>query len=91
VSDKQEHLKEESKFAQMGLQVVNNEAFKRAFAVRRAQIFDIFCRTGKDQGDIREEAWRTMQNLDSLEKFFETALTTGKMADKQLETLQKLN
>ncbi len=89
--NQEEQLKEESKFAQMGQQVVNNEAFKRAFAVRRAQIFDIFCRTGKDQGDIREEAWRTMQNLDSLEKFFETALTTGKMADTQLETLQKLN
>jgi hypothetical protein len=91
VNDRDEQLKEESKFAQMGLQVVNNEAYKAAFNVRRAQIFDVFCKTNKDQADIREEAWRTMKNLDSLDAFFKTALTTGKMADITLDELEKSN
>jgi len=91
VNDHEEQLKEESKFAQMGMQVVNNEAYKTAFNVRRAQIFEVFCKTNKDQSDIREEAWRTMKNLDSLDAFFKEALTTGKMADMTLEQLEKSN
>ncbi len=91
MSNDDDQLKEESKFAQMGLQVVNNEAYKAAFNVRRAQIFDVFCKTNKDQADIREEAWRTMKNLDSLDAFFKRALTTGNMADISLEQLEKSN
>lgn len=91
MNDQREQLEEESKFAQMGLQVVNNEAYKTAFNVRRAQIFEVFCKTNKDQADIREEAWLTMKNLDSLDAFFKEALTTGKMADMTLEQLEKSN
>lgn len=80
-----EQLSEESKFAQMGLQVVNNEAFKQAFMVREAQLFDLFSNTTKAQSEEREEAWRTMQNLKVLRQYFEQVLTTGKMADTQLE------
>jgi hypothetical protein len=91
VNNREEQLEEESKLAQMGLQVVNNEAYKAAFNVRRAQIFEVFCKTNKDQADIREEAWRTMVNLDSLDAYFQKALTTGKMADMTLEKLEKSN
>ncbi len=87
--DQEEQLLEESKFAQMGLQVVNNEAFKRAFTVRQAQIFETFCKTNKDQEDVRQEAWRTMKNLEALQQFFENALTSGKMADTSLESIDK--
>lgn len=73
----------------MGQQVVNNEAFKQALAIRKAQIFEIFCKTKADQSDIREEAWRTMVNMKALEDFLNTALTTGKMADTSLELLNK--
>ena len=73
----------------MGVQVLNNEAYKTAFTVRRAQIFEVFCNTNKDQADIREEAWRTMKNLDSLDAYFKQALTTGNMADITLDKLEK--
>lgn len=86
-SEQKERLEEEVKFAAIGQQVLNNEAYKTAIKARKAHIFDIFCRTKADQSDVRDEAWRTMQNLMSLEDFLERALTTGEMADKTLESL----
>lgn len=86
-----EHLTEESKLGQMGQQVLNNHVFKQAMVARKAQLFEVFCNTKKDQDDVREEAWRTMQNLKCLQQYFEQVLNTGKMADNQLEELSKLN
>ena len=82
-------LENEVSAAAMGRQVLNNKAFKDAFAIRRAQIFDTFCKTSKDQEDIREEAWRTMKNLDALEDYFRQLLETGKLAEQTLEQLTK--
>lgn len=86
-----EHLTEESRLGQMGLQVLNNHVFKQAMIAREAQLFEVFCNTKKDQEDVREEAWRTMQNLKCLQQYFDEVLTTGKLADNQLEELAKLN
>lgn len=80
-----EQLENEIAFANMGKQVVNNEAYKQAMTARKAHIFDVFCRTKPDQVDVREEAYRTMVNMIALETYFDTLLTTGKMADAQLE------
>lgn len=82
--EQEDQLKRESEIAKLGQLVVNNQVFQDALAARRAQIFDVFCNTGKDQGDIREEAWRTMQNMNALQQYFEQVLTTGKMADDAL-------
>lgn len=89
MSDQKEQLERESAFAKMGQQVVNNEAFKKAIKSRKDQIFEIFCNTKADQQDIREEAWRTMVNINVLEDFFKRALTTGNMADTSLDLLNK--
>ena len=87
--DQREQLEQESAFAKMGQQVVNNEAFKQAMVIRERQIFEVFCSTKADQSDIREEAWRTMVNLRALQGFLKRALETGKMADETLEILNK--
>lgn len=84
-----EQLERESDFAQMGKQVLNNEAFKQALTVRKSQLFEIFCLTKFEQSDVRDEAWRTMQNMNALEEFFRMALETGKMADITLESLKE--
>lgn len=81
--------KKEVEFAAIGKQVVDNPAFKQAMMVRKGQIFEVFCLTKAEQNDVREEAWRTMQNMTALEEFFKQALTTGKMADEQLESLKE--
>lgn len=84
-------LEAQVKFAEKGKQVLNNEAFKQALIARRAQIFDVFCHTKQEQSDVREEAWRTMQNMSALEKYFNNILTTGKMAEQSLESINEQN
>lgn len=81
-----EKNKLESEFAQMGQRVLDNVAYKTFFTARRAQLFDTFAYTKKDQEDVREEAWRTIQNLNAMEEFFRVSLETGKMADMALES-----
>ena len=85
--NQEEILKKEIEFAAYGKQVLNNPAFKEVMTVRKAQLFEVFCRTKQDQPEIREEAWRTMQNITALENYLTTALTTGKMATSTLESL----
>lgn len=87
--EQEEQLKNESAFAQMGQQVVNNQAYQQAITLRKAQIFEVFCNTSADQQDVREEAWRTMVNMNALEQYFDQLLTTGKMADQSLEAAGK--
>lgn len=84
--DQKSHMEQEVAFANMGKQVVNNEAYKQAFITRKAQIFEIFCNTKQDQPEVREEAWRTMKNLGALEQYFDQLLTTGKLAEATLES-----
>ena len=80
-------LSDEVELASLGKQVVNNKAYINALTLRKAQIFEVFCRTKQDQSDVREEAWRTMKNLTALEDYFNNILTTGKMAAITLESL----
>lgn len=87
--DQQEQLERELSFAAMGKQVLSNAAYQQAMTTRKAQIFDVFCRTGQEQSDIREEAWRTMKNLDAIEEYFRVLLETGKMAEETLKLTEK--
>lgn len=83
--DQKEQFEREVEFAVMGKQVLNNAAYIEAFTLRRAQIFETFCNTRKEQDDVREEAWRTMKNLDALDQYFAQLLETGKMAEMSLK------
>ena len=85
MSDQKEQLEREVTLAQQGKVILNNPAFKQALVIRKAQIFDVFCSTKKDQEDVREEAWRTMKNMDALEQYFKEMLATGKMAEVTLK------
>ncbi len=82
-----EQLQEEVQFAEYGRQVLENPAYKQAMTLRKAQIFEVFCDTTQDQTDVREEAWRTMKNINALEDYLNTLLETGKMADEQLKSI----
>ena len=82
-------LEQQSAFAQMGKQVLDNKAFQEAMMTRKAQIFDLFCSTKPDQSDVREMAYITMINMLAFEEYFNTAMQTGKMADKTLESYKE--
>ena len=84
-----EQLEREIAFANMGKQVVNNEAYKQAMTIRKAQIFEVFCNTSQEQHDVREEAWRTMKNMSALEDYFKQLLETGKMAETTLKSMKE--
>jgi len=87
--EQEDQLKRESEFAAIGKQVVNNVAYKQAMTVRKSQIFEVFCNTKQDQADVREEAWRTMQNMIALEEYFRILFETGKMSDITLESMKE--
>jgi hypothetical protein len=89
MNEQKEQNEQEVAFANLGKQVVTNEAYKQAITAREAQIFDVFCSTKADQQDVREEAWRTMVNMRALEQYFEQILTTGKFAEATLELNNK--
>ena len=86
--DQKIQLEREVDYANMGKQVLNNEAYKRALTARKAQIFDVFVNTKQEQEDVRQEAWRTMQNLNALEDYFRIVLETGKMAETSLKSIK---
>jgi len=86
-----EQEKQEVAFAAMGKQVLGNKAYQEAIIARKAQIFDIFCNTKPDQGDVREEAWRTMINMQALDDYFQQLLDTGKMAERTLKEIEEQN
>ncbi len=89
MSAQEEELKKQVAFGTLGQQVVNNAAYKSAFATRTAHLFDVFQNTTQEQSDIREEAWRTMQNLKALESYFDNILTSGKLSEQDLKQFEE--
>jgi len=90
MDDKQKsQLENEVAFANMGKLVINNEAYKQAITLRKGQIFEVFCNTKHEQSDVREEAWRTMKNMNALEDYFKTLLETGNMAETTLKKYEE--
>lgn len=89
MNEELERLAEEVKLGNMGYQVINNEAFKKAVALRKQDLFDTFNKSKADEVEKREEAWRTMQNLNALLEYFDDLLNSGKMAKAQLDEMQK--
>lgn len=87
--EQKEQLEQESALAHMGKQVLDNKAYQEFFIARKAQIFDLFCKTKQDQSDVREECWRTMVNMHALEEYFRISLETGKMANISLKSIQE--
>lgn len=85
--EQKKQLDREVEFANMGRQVLKNQAFNEAFTVRSAQIFTDFCKSKEDETEIRDEAWRSMQNLNAIEDYFRQLLETGKMAESSLKSL----
>lgn len=89
MNDQEEQLKKEVEFSQEARKVLNNKAYQEAITLRKAQIFETFCNTAKNQEDVREEAWRTMKNINALEDYFKVLLDTGKMAQTTLDSQKK--
>lgn len=85
-----DRLSENVKLGKMGQLVTHNEAFKTAVATIREELFNTFANSKQDEHEKREEAWRSMQNLNRLLTHFENLLFTAKISEGQLEELEHL-
>lgn len=79
-----DELRLDVKFAETTHQVLNNEAYKAAMTLRKAELFEAFSSSTAGQEEVREEAWRTMQNLRALEDYLREFLMNGKVAEQLL-------
>jgi len=71
--------------------VLNNSEFKRAFKEYSVMLFDSFKRTDhtKDGKEKREEIYRQIKALDTVEAKLTESIQTGEMAIEQLSIIQK--
>ena len=62
---------------------------KEAWNVIEMHLFDQFSKTKHDQPDEREALYREMKGLQRVKKYYESILTTGKLAEDELTRLQR--
>lgn len=74
---------------QSALSVLNNKEFQRAFIGYRADLFDSFSKTKADEHDKREDIYRQIKAVDTVEAKLIRVIKTGKMAREQLSILAK--
>jgi len=78
-------LQKQQELAAQGKLVVSNPAYRAAFTAIQAAIFQDFCSSKQGDSEERDEAWRTIKNLDELDTYFTRMLQTGKMATESLK------
>jgi CRISPR/Cas system CMR-associated protein Cmr5 small subunit len=69
--------------------ILNSYLHKEAWNVIEMHLFDQFSKSKHEQSDEREALYREMKALQRVKKYYESILTTGKMAEKELTKLQK--
>jgi CRISPR/Cas system CMR-associated protein Cmr5 small subunit len=69
--------------------ILNSYLHKEAWNVIEMHIFDQFSKTKHEQSDQREALYREMKGLQRVKKYYESILTTGKLAEDELTRLQK--
>ena len=69
--------------------ILNNPEFRRVFIEYNAQLFESLKATKWEENEKREEIYRQLKSLDTMEAKFLEALQTGKMARHQLSLMQK--
>ncbi|MEE9532736.1 MAG: hypothetical protein V3W52_17290 [Syntrophobacteria bacterium] len=69
--------------------ITNSWLHKEAWNVLEMHLFDQFSKTKDNDADVRESLYREMKALTRVKKYYESIITTGKMAEHQLSTLEK--
>ncbi len=70
--------------------ILNSYLHKEAWSVIEMHLFDQFSKTKHEQSDEREAIYTEMRGLQRVKKYYESILTTGKMAEEELTRLQKI-
>lgn len=69
--------------------VLNNAEFQKAFIGYKADLFDSFSKTEWDATGKREEIYRQLKSLNTVEAKLLRLIQTGSMAREQLSIMQK--
>ncbi len=77
-------LQREKNRGVLARQVLDNEIYREAFGVLRAQLIDGFTQTKFKDSDERDEIWRKMQTVDYIEGHLKEVMETGKIAEATL-------
>ena len=70
--------------------VLTNPEYSRAFTAYRAKLFERFSSSNHEDTELREEIYRQMKSLDTVEATLRKSLQDGRMAREQLSRMQKL-
>lgn len=87
---KENRLEEEVQRKAAAEQILGSYLHKEAWNVIEAHLFDQWSRTKHDQESEREALYREMKGLTRVKKYYESILTTGKLAEQEQTRLQKL-
>jgi len=82
-------LDAESARAKEASAVLDNELYKEAFAKLEAEYVGVWKNSPDDAYDLRDEAYRALKNLDRTRQHLENVINTGKMANKELDSIAK--
>ncbi len=74
---------------QSALSVINNAEFQTAFISYKAELFDSFSKTNADQQEKREDIYRQIKAVDTVEAKLIRVIKTGSMAREQLNMLSR--
>ena len=67
--------------------ILSNPLFAASFNSIRGKIISEFSATKFDDKEKREYLHRLLNNVDSIERFYETVLQNGKIAEQDLDDL----
>jgi hypothetical protein len=70
--------------------ILNSPIHKEAWSMIRADLFNKFSDTAWDQKEEREQLYREMKALRRVEKYYTSVISDGKMAEHELNMLQKV-
>lgn len=86
--EKAEHLEREIIGGQQAKLVLNG--VKQHFTAYRAELFNAFSKSDYQEKEKRDEIYRQMKAIDTVEARLLKAITTGDFARDQLSRMQKL-
>ena len=69
--------------------ILSSYLHKEAWNVIEMHLFDQFSKTKHNESDKREALYTEMKGLQRVKKYYESILTTGKLAEDALTRLQK--
>jgi O-phosphoseryl-tRNA(Cys) synthetase len=85
----EERLSVEISQEEQAKKIINNPLFQKVFVEYSGQLYNALKRTKWNESEEREEIYRQLKSLDTMEAKFTEALQTGKLARHQLTLMQK--